>query len=98
MKRLSSTMVIASFALAGLAAAVPAQAVDISFYYPVAVSGPLTKIIDGLAADFEKANPDIKVKAIYSGNYGETLAKALTANKRGQPTQVAGVGGSARPP
>ena len=88
MKRLSTTRVIASIALA-LTAALPARAVEISFYYPVAVSGPLTKIIDGLAADFEKANPDIKVKAIYSGNYGETLAKALTANKSGQPPQVA---------
>ncbi|MEP6942333.1 MAG: ABC transporter substrate-binding protein [Betaproteobacteria bacterium] len=72
-----------------MACALPAQAVEIAFYYPIAVSGPLTKIIDGLAADFEKANPDVKVKPIYSGNYGETLAKALTANKTGSPPQVA---------
>jgi len=63
--------------------------VEISFYYPIAVSGPLTKIIDGMVAGFEKANPGITVKPIYSGNYGETLAKALTANKSGQPPQVA---------
>ena len=42
-----------------------------------------------MVADFEKANPGITVKPIYSGNYGETLAKALTANKSGQPPQVA---------
>ncbi|MEO8739508.1 MAG: ABC transporter substrate-binding protein [Casimicrobiaceae bacterium] len=88
MKRLSSKMT-AAIAFAAMAIAIPARSVEISFYYPVAVSGPLTKIIDGLAADFEKANPDIKVKSIYSGNYGETLAKALTANKSGQPPQVA---------
>ena len=29
----------------------------------------ITKIIDGLAADFEKENPGIKVKPIYSGDY-----------------------------
>jgi sn-glycerol 3-phosphate transport system substrate-binding protein len=88
MKRLLSTLRFAA-ACAVVATSMPAPGVEISFYYPVAVSGPLTKIIDGLAADFEKANPDIKIKAIYSGNYGETLAKALTANKSGQPPQVA---------
>jgi sn-glycerol 3-phosphate transport system substrate-binding protein len=89
MKALLKTMAIASIACASAAAALPASAVEISFYYPIAVSGPLTKIIDSMAADFEKANPDIKVKPIYSGNYGETLAKALTANKSGNPPQVA---------
>jgi sn-glycerol 3-phosphate transport system substrate-binding protein len=47
----------------------PAQApTEVSFYYPVAVGGPITKIIDGLAADFEKENPGIKLKPIYSGS------------------------------
>jgi sn-glycerol 3-phosphate transport system substrate-binding protein len=58
---------------------------EISFYYPVAVGGPITKIIDGLAADFEKENPGIKVKPIYAGTYQETIVKALTAHKAGDP-------------
>ena len=57
-------------------------------YYPVAVGGPLTKIVDGLVADFEKANPDIKVKAIYAGNYNDARIKALAALKAGQPAQL----------
>jgi len=89
MKHLSSKLVMAALALATMVVAIPARAVEISFYYPIAVSGPLTKIIEGLVADFEKANPGITVKPIYSGNYGETLAKALTANRSGQPPQVA---------
>jgi sn-glycerol 3-phosphate transport system substrate-binding protein len=75
-------------ALAGsLAAGVPAraQSTEISFFYPVAVGGPITKIIDGYAADFEKENPSIKVKPIYAGTYQETLVKALTAHKSGTP-------------
>jgi sn-glycerol 3-phosphate transport system substrate-binding protein len=75
-------------ALAGsLAAGMPAraQAAEISFFYPVAVGGPITKIIDGYAADFEKENPSIKVKPIYAGTYQETLVKALTAHKSGTP-------------
>ncbi len=54
----------------------------------MAVGGPITKIIDGMATDFEKANPDIKIKPIYAGTYQETLVKALTAMKSGQPPQL----------
>jgi sn-glycerol 3-phosphate transport system substrate-binding protein len=88
-KYLSKKWMVAAAALAAMAVAFPARSVEITFYYPIAVSGPLTKIIDGLVADFQKVNPDITVKPVYSGNYGETLAKALTANKSGQPPQVA---------
>ena len=58
---------------------------EVSFYYPVAVGGPITKIIDGLAADFEKENPGIKLKPIYSGSYQDSITKALTAVKSGEP-------------
>jgi sn-glycerol 3-phosphate transport system substrate-binding protein len=73
-------------AVAGGTIARPAIAqteTEISFFYPVAVGGPITKIIDGFAADFEKENPRIKVKPIYAGTYQETIAKALTAHKSG---------------
>src|SRR5439155_22292984 len=59
--------------------------VEVSFFYPVAVGGPITKIVDGLAADFEKENPGIKLRPIYSGSYQESIAKALTAVKSGEP-------------
>src|SRR4029077_15331740 len=74
-------------ALAGNALAKPAlaQTTEVSFFYPIAVGGPITKIIDGYAADFEKANPSIKVKPIYSGTYQESIVKALTAHKSGTP-------------
>ena len=79
---------IVAVAAAALALAVPAanaQPVEVSFYYPVAVGGPITKIIDGLAAEFEKENPQIKLKPIYSGSYQESITKALTAVKSGEP-------------
>jgi sn-glycerol 3-phosphate transport system substrate-binding protein len=73
---------LAAVVAATVATAALAQApVEISFYYPVAVSGPITKLVDGLAADFEKENPGIKVKPIYSGSYADSLTKALTAAK-----------------
>ena len=49
--------------------------------FPVAVGGPITKIIDGYAADFQRENPGIKVTPIYAGTYQDTLTKAQTALK-----------------
>ena len=75
-------------AAAGGTVAKPAIAqgtTEISFFYPVAVGGPITKLIDTLAADFEKENPSIKLKPIYAGTYQETIVKALTAHKSGNP-------------
>lgn len=76
-------------ALAGslaLSGPVSAQSTtEVSFFYPVAVGGPITKLIDAFAADFEKENPSIKVKPIYAGTYQETIVKALTAHKSGTP-------------
>ncbi len=72
-------------AAAGLAAALagPALAAEISFYYPVAVGGPITKLIDTMAADFARENPGHSVKPIYSGSYQDTITKVLTAVKSG---------------
>ena len=77
---------LASLAAATVAAAAFAQApVEVQFFYPVAVSGPITKTVDGLAADFEKEIPGIKVKPIYTGTYQDSITKALTAVKGGEP-------------
>jgi sn-glycerol 3-phosphate transport system substrate-binding protein len=80
-----SIVAVAAAAVALAMPAAKAQPVEVSFYYPVAVGGPITKIIDGLAADFEKENPQIKLKPIYSGSYQESITKALTAVKSGEP-------------
>src|SRR5271169_4220584 len=58
---------IVGAAMLALTSTAMAADVELSFYYPVAVGGPITKIIDGYAADFEKENPGIKIKAIYAG-------------------------------
>jgi sn-glycerol 3-phosphate transport system substrate-binding protein len=65
--------------------ALAAGETEVSFYYPVAVGGPITKIIDGFAADFERENPGIKLRPIYSGSYQDSITKALTAAKSGEP-------------
>lgn len=62
---------------------------EVSFYFPVAVGGPITKIIDAYAADFNKENPDLNVVPIYAGSYQETIVKALTAHKANKPPTAA---------
>ncbi len=82
MKFTTAARWFASAAIAAFALVASAQApVEVSFYYPVAVGGPITKLIDGFAADFEKENPGIKIKPIYSGSYQDSIVKALTAVK-----------------
>jgi sn-glycerol 3-phosphate transport system substrate-binding protein len=82
-----------TLAAAAISAAVlgPAAAADteLTFYYPVAVGGPITKTIDGYAAEFEAANPGIKIKPVYTGTYQDTITKILTATKGGDPPQMA---------
>ena len=58
-------------------------------YYPIAVGGALTEVVDSIVADFEAENPDIKVNAIYSGNYDDTRVRALSALNSGDPAQLA---------
>ncbi|WP_028571055.1 ABC transporter substrate-binding protein [Desulfonatronum lacustre] len=65
-----------------------AQNVNLTMYYPVAVGGPITKIIDEMIADFQKDNPGITVQAVYAGNYDDTRTKALAALNAGEPVQL----------
>jgi sn-glycerol 3-phosphate transport system substrate-binding protein len=77
-------------ALAGSALGLtgPANAVDLTMYYPVAVGGPLTDVVDDLVARFQKEHPDIKIRAVYAGSYADTLTKVMTSLKGGQPPQL----------
>ena len=66
-----------------------ASATEITFYYPIAVGGPITKIFDGYAEAFHKAHPDITVKPVYTGSYQDSIVKAMTAAKAGNAPDVA---------
>src|SRR6187397_3004809 len=88
MMAVRSTMLGAAALAVMLLGSNPAAAVDLTMYYPVAVGGPVTKIIDDMVAGFQKENADIKVTAVYAGNYTDTMTKAMTAMKGGQPPQL----------
>jgi sn-glycerol 3-phosphate transport system substrate-binding protein len=79
---------LAAVTAIGIAAPAAAET-ELTMYYPIAVGGKLTEVVDGIVADFESENPDIKVNAIYSGNYDDTRVRALSALASGDPAQLA---------
>lgn len=89
MLRQAKILLVVIAAVVCLTMATTAQAkTELTMYYPVAVGGPLTKIVDSMVADFMKQNPEIKVNAIYAGNYNDARIKALAALKSGKPAQL----------
>ena len=90
LKSLAAVALSALAAVSGRAAlAQSGQPVEVEFYYPVAVGGPITRIIDTMVADFQKEHPNIRIKPVYAGSYQDSIAKALTAVKGGTPPQLA---------
>lgn len=83
---LKAALLLAALAIAGAGRAEPTE---ISFYFPIAVGGPVAKSISALAADFENSHPDIRVKPVYTGTYKDSIVKALTAHKSGTPPDAA---------
>ncbi len=74
----------------GASATPTPSSVTLTFYYPVAVPGPITQLIDGYIAKFEQQNPGIKVNPVLSGGYPDTLTKIETTIKGGgTPPDVA---------
>jgi len=87
---MTRTFPAAAALVAGSMLAAPAAAAtELTMYYPIAVGGPLTEVVDGMVAAFEAENPDISVEAIYAGNYDDTRIKALSALNSGDPAQLA---------
>lgn len=86
-RRTLCSAILSGLMIHGAAFAAPATEIDM--YYPVSASGPIAKIVQDLINDFQTENPDVKVNAIYSGTFDETLSKALTAHKAGKPPAIA---------
>ncbi|MBN2123648.1 MAG: extracellular solute-binding protein, partial [Deltaproteobacteria bacterium] len=63
--------------------------IKLRFFYPVGVAGPLVKVINGMVADFEKANPNVDIEPVYAGNYNQTMQKVQTAVLGGNPPDIA---------
>jgi len=75
--------------LLAMPAVLRAQTVQkLTFYYPIAVGGPLQTIMDGYCTAFQQET-GIAVEPVYAGDYSQTLIKALAAIKAGTGPQFA---------
>jgi ABC-type glycerol-3-phosphate transport system substrate-binding protein len=69
---------------------VPVEPVTIQIFYPVAVDAPIAAILNGYIKEFEAANPDIHVEAVFSGGYGDVkTAIQTTIEGGGEPPALA---------
>ena len=48
-----------------LMSALPAKALELEFYFPVAVGGSAANTIEKFADDYSAQNPDVTIKAIF---------------------------------
>ncbi len=88
--RLISKCTRAAFA-AGLVLGVVKTAsadVDLQFFFPVAVGGKAATTIDALTTEYVSQSPGVKIDAVYSGSYQDTITKVLTAARGGNPPQL----------
>lgn len=60
----------------------------LTFYYPVAVGGPLAAIMDGYCKAYQQET-GVAVEAVYAGDYSQALIKATTAIRAGTGPQFA---------
>lgn len=80
----------ASTRYSGAPAVIRAQdSVELSYFYPVGVAGPLAKVMQEMVDNFNAANPGIKVAASFTGGYADTATKVQTAVQGNNPPDVA---------
>lgn len=63
-------------------------AVDLEFYFPVAVGGKAADTIQALTDEYVASNDGVNIDAVYAGSYTDTVTKALTASRGGKPPQL----------
>lgn len=90
MMRLSMLLLCAGSVMGLLVPSASAQReITLRFFYPVGVAGPLARVIGEMADEYSRITPGVRVEAIYSGGYADTIARALTAAKAKNPPELA---------
>ena len=86
------TMLVSMAALP--ATSLAEETVELTFYYPVGVGGDLALLIENLAAEFTKENPNIIINPVFCGNSTETTTKTIAAIQGGNAPDFAILGNS----
>lgn len=83
MKKLAGIILVLVMLLTVGAPALAASPLELTMYFPVNVGGSAAKLIDTMTADFNAENQDVQVKAVYTGNYDDTVTAIQTAVQGG---------------
>lgn len=75
-----------SSALVALASG--ASALDLEFYFPLAVGGAAADTIQSLTEEYMSLNEGVNIEAIYTGSYVDTTTKAITTVRGGNAPQL----------
>lgn len=85
-RMLTSSLLGASALALSMSAAL---AVDLEFYFPVAVGGEAAATIEALTQAYVAQHPDVTINAVYTGSYADTTTRAITAARGGNAPQLA---------
>ncbi|MFT8872129.1 MAG: ABC transporter substrate-binding protein [Sporolactobacillus sp.] len=64
---------------AGSGSSTKAKKIVLTWYYPINVGGPVAKVVQEMADEFTKKNPNIVIHPVYCGTYDQTMTKVQTA-------------------
>lgn len=65
------------------------EKIELTFYYPIGVGGALATLIENLATEFTKENPNIIMHPVFTGDSTETITKVVSALQAGSPPDFA---------
>lgn len=65
------------------------EKIELTFFYPIGVGGALATLIENLATEFTRENPNIVLTPVFTGDSGETTTKAVSALQGGTPPDFA---------
>lgn len=81
MKKLVGTLLALVMVLCLMTAV--AEPLNLTMYFPVNVGGSAAALIDAMTQDFNTEHPDIRVEAVYTGNYDDTVTAIQSAIQGG---------------
>lgn len=83
---------LGSAVFGALVGAQPAMAVELEFYFPVAVGGAAADLVQALTDEYVAQADGVTITPIYAGTYVETMTKTLTAAQGGNPPPLSMLG------
>ena len=65
------------------------ETIELTFYYPIGVGGALATLIENLATEFTRENPNIVLNPVFAGDSPSTMTKTVSAVQGGTPPDFA---------